>query len=71
LALLHQLGEHCCKELRLRKHESKKQNGIAAMVLPETEALGWLVNLLGEVLHWALATAVLTCHCLGFFREQR
>jgi hypothetical protein len=33
------------------------------MVLPETEVLGWLVDLLGEVLHWALATAILTCHC--------
>jgi hypothetical protein len=40
---------HCCKELGLRKHESKKQDGIAAMILPKTEALGWLVDLLGEV----------------------
>jgi hypothetical protein len=47
----------------LRKHESKKQDGIAIIVLPEMEALGWLVDLLREVLHWALVAAVLTHHC--------
>jgi hypothetical protein len=50
LALLPQLGEHYCKELRLRKLESKKQYGVAAKVLREMEALGWLVDFLREVL---------------------